>query len=144
METVTTSLYLMVLLPFIGCKPHYKEFNCLVIAINPALYPYGYYALLQSQQGRIPQQFLLMILPVIIQCLTKLTPGACQDVTIGPGDYVVTQLGLMVGVSGDCNFGPEPNQASGSIQVGETQVCTFFSTQCCSASLSSKDERSYS
>jgi hypothetical protein len=74
----------------------------------------------------------------------SLVPGDCQDITIGPGDYVVTQVGLMVSVSGDCNPGPEPDQGSGSIQAGETQVCNFFSTQCCSASLSSKDERSYS
>ncbi len=59
----------------------------------------------------------------------ELMKGECQDVTIGPGMYQVNgpdPSGDDVIISGDCmqtnRFLP---QATGEIQSGETQTCTF-------------------
>jgi hypothetical protein len=59
----------------------------------------------------------------------SLVPGDCRDVTIGPGDYEITEVGLQAEVSGDCTQGPAPNQASGSIEAGETQICSFLNIE---------------
>jgi hypothetical protein len=54
--------------------------------------------------------------------------GECQDVTIGPGDYLVweafDQGEPTVFISGDCTD-EGLAQATGNIQAGETQVCVF-------------------
>ena len=58
----------------------------------------------------------------------------CVDVDIGPGEYTVTEaadFGFMTGVSGesDCEQDPSnPRRATGIIQAGETQTCTFINT----------------
>ena len=56
----------------------------------------------------------------------------CVDVTIGPGEYAVSEVGPPVAVEtdiidSDCVQDPnDQRRATGEIQAGETQVCTFF------------------
>jgi hypothetical protein len=56
------------------------------------------------------------------------------NVDIGPGEYVVGEtadFGFMTGVSGesDCEQDPSnPRRATGEIQAGETQTCTFINS----------------
>ena len=56
----------------------------------------------------------------------------CVDVTIGPGEYAVSEadsFGSDVDITGnsDCiqDLPTNPQRATGEIQAGETQVCTF-------------------
>jgi hypothetical protein len=57
----------------------------------------------------------------------------CVDVTIGPGEYSVSEVNEAggsleeVSIEGDCVQDPtNPQRATGEIQVGETQECTFI------------------
>jgi hypothetical protein len=55
----------------------------------------------------------------------------CVDVTIGPGEYAVSEadsFGSVVDITGNSDCVQDPNnslRATGEIQAGETQVCTF-------------------
>jgi hypothetical protein len=63
----------------------------------------------------------------------QLRAGECQDVTMGPGDYLVREIfptqGPSVFITGDCywDMGDFP-EATGNIQAGETQNCDFTNT----------------
>lgn len=60
-----------------------------------------------------PSQFTLM-------------SGECQDVTIGPGMYLIVGPNTFPELSGDCSRDPNDiDNAVGEIQSGETQSCTF-------------------
>jgi hypothetical protein len=57
----------------------------------------------------------------------------CVDVDIGPGEYIVSEetlppeLGIRIEVEGDCIQDDESQGiATGIIQAGETQTCTYF------------------
>jgi hypothetical protein len=58
----------------------------------------------------------------------------CVDVTIGPGEYTITEENVFGGgslvsisIEGDCEQDPtNPRIATGEIQAGETQECTFI------------------
>jgi hypothetical protein len=57
----------------------------------------------------------------------------CVDVTIGPGEYSVSEVSMAggsleeVSIEGECMQDPTNRQrATGEIQAGETQVCTFI------------------
>jgi hypothetical protein len=56
----------------------------------------------------------------------------CVDVTIGPGEYAVSEVGPPEAegtdiIDSDCVQDPnDQRRATGEIQAGETQVCTFF------------------
>jgi hypothetical protein len=57
----------------------------------------------------------------------------CVDVTIGPGEYTVSEVGPITGFDtriesgSDCVQDPNNRQrATGEIQAGETQECIFF------------------
>jgi len=67
----------------------------------------------------------------------------CQDVTIGPGDYLVFEFfdqgEPTVFISGDCTA-EGLTEPTGNIQAGETQVCAFDNQPITNlASLSLKD-----
>jgi hypothetical protein len=58
-----------------------------------------------------------------------LTDGNCIDVTIGPGEYTVTENNLspFTSVSGNCVQDPNNRlRATGEIQAGEAQECIFI------------------
>jgi hypothetical protein len=57
----------------------------------------------------------------------------CVNVTIGPGEYAVSEaVGLLapgVEITGDCEQDPlNPQRATGEIQAGETQECRFINS----------------
>jgi hypothetical protein len=60
----------------------------------------------------------------------------CVDVTIGPGEYAVSEVSpplggrtLDVRIEGDCEEDPNNQQrATGEIQAGETQECRFINS----------------
>jgi hypothetical protein len=57
--------------------------------------------------------------------------GNCVDVTIGPGEYTVTETDLspFTSISGNCVQDPNNRlRATGEIQAGETQECIFTNT----------------
>jgi hypothetical protein len=60
-----------------------------------------------------------------------LTIENCVDVTIGPGEYTVTEndLGGFTSISGSCVQDPNNRlRATGEIQAGETQECIYANT----------------
>lgn len=65
-----------------------------------------------------PEQFSLM-------------PGDSQDVTVSPGDYVVTEDedNFIVGVGGECIAMTGTTAADGNIQAGDTQSCIFLNVE---------------
>jgi hypothetical protein len=57
----------------------------------------------------------------------------CVDVTIGPGEYAVSEaagsLAPGVEITGDCEQDPlNPQRATGEIEAGETEECTFINS----------------
>jgi hypothetical protein len=57
----------------------------------------------------------------------------CVDVTIGPGEYAVSEavdlLAPGVEITGNCEQDPlNPQRATGEIQAGETQECRFINS----------------
>jgi hypothetical protein len=60
----------------------------------------------------------------------------CVDVTIGPGEYAVSEVSPPLGgrtldirIEGDCVQGPNfAPRATGEIQAGETQECRFINS----------------
>jgi hypothetical protein len=58
----------------------------------------------------------------------------CIDVDIGPGEYTVTEaadFGFQTGISGESDCVQDPSnrrRATGEIQAGETQTCTFINS----------------
>jgi hypothetical protein len=57
----------------------------------------------------------------------------CVDVTIGPGEYAVSEavdlLAPGVEITGNCEQDPlNPQRATGDIQAGETQECRFINS----------------
>jgi hypothetical protein len=59
----------------------------------------------------------------------------CVDVTIGPGEYAVSEADSfesVVDITGNSDCVQDPNnslRATGEIQAGDTQVCTFFNNR---------------
>ena len=62
-----------------------------------------------------------------------LTPGSSQLVTLGPGDYSVTEMigfGFIPIFSGDCMQTASGSfTATGTISAGEHQTCTIINNQ---------------
>ena len=59
----------------------------------------------------------------------------CVDVTIGPGEYAISEVGPIAGFGtrieegSDCVQDPNnPQRATGEIQAGETQECRFINS----------------
>jgi hypothetical protein len=58
----------------------------------------------------------------------------CVDVTIGPGEFIVSEVSTPIGITlslsieGECTQVPNQLSASGEIEAGETLECTFINS----------------
>jgi len=79
----------------------------------------GTYEFIVTGNNPSPEQFSLM-------------PGDCQDVTIDSGNYMISEedpfpgQDVSVTVTGECMLTSGTTTASGNIQAGEAQSCSFL------------------
>jgi hypothetical protein len=102
-------------------KPTPKPMTATLEVCKDTASTEGTYEFIVTGNNPSPEQFSLM-------------PGDCQDVTINSGNYMISEedpfpgQDVSVTVIGDCTLTSDepPISASGNIQAGETQSCSFL------------------